>query len=399
MHRLEGAVRRYAWGSRTAIAALQGRPAPTVEPEAELWLGAHPAGPGRVHQGGVDRPLTEAIAEDPVGILGEETLGRFGPRLPFLLKVLAAAQPLSLQAHPDREQAAAGFAAEQAAGVPLDAPNRTYADDWHKPELLVAISEFEALCGFRDPGESAELLATLGVPALAPVVEALAAADPAVGLRTAVSHLLTCGSREAAEMVAGVLAAAERPPAVHPAYPLAGRLAALYPGDIGIVVAMLLNQVTLAPGEGVWMPAGNLHAYLGGVGIEIMAASDNVLRGGLTPKYVNVPELLRVLRFETLAEVVVEPEPLAEGLVTWPVPVDDFSLVRARVDGWTVGLPRGGSHGGPRVLLCLEGAVRCQSGASPTALSLSRGQAAFVPASEGPVTVTGAGEVYQASVG
>ncbi|MBT8227267.1 MAG: mannose-6-phosphate isomerase, class I [Dactylosporangium sp.] len=401
MRRLEGRVRHYAWGSRTALAQLQGRPAPTARPEAELWLGAHPTAPALLGgpAGGV--PLTDALAADPAGLLGPACLAGFGPRLPFLLKVLAADQPLSLQAHPDAAQAATGFAAEEAAGVPRDAPHRTYADAWHKPELLVAVSDFEALCGFRDPRRSADLLAALDVPALADVVEALTTGGPATGLRAAVRQLLTMPAEWCARAVPAVVAAAERLSAAHPTYALAGRLAPSYPADAGIVVAMLLNLVRLAPGEGVWMPAGNLHAYVAGVGVEIMAASDNVLRGGLTPKHVNVPELLRVLRFEVLADPVVRPRPLAAGLAAWPVPVADFALIRARADGPPIELP----GTGPRVLLCLAGSVRCREAGGPAAgsslgtLALARGQAAFVPAGAGPVTVAGRGELYQASVG
>ncbi|MFC0533645.1 mannose-6-phosphate isomerase, class I [Phytohabitans kaempferiae] len=363
MRRLSGRIRPYAWGSRTAIAKLQGRPVPSDSPEAELWLGAHPGDPSTV--GGAS--LADLITAEPERLLGGEAVARFGPRLPYLLKVLAAAAPLSLQAHPDAERARERFA--------LGHPG--YVDGYHKPELLVAVSEFEALCGFRDPAASAAALSTLDTPALEPAVAALAGG----GLRDAVGELLALPSASVDQA-----AAAPRAPE------LVRRLAADYPGDPGVLVALLLNHVTLAPGEAIWMPAGNLHAYLLGTGVEIMAASDNVLRGGLTPKHVDVPELLHVLRFEVLADPVVRPEPVAPGVVTWPVPVAEFALHRVRPEGGSVEL----AAPGPRVALCMTGAVTVGDGDG--AVELSGGEAAFGGAGPAPVTFSGAGEAYLASV-
>ncbi|GII23555.1 mannose-6-phosphate isomerase, class I [Planosporangium mesophilum] len=382
MEPLDNPVRGYAWGSRTVLAALQGRPA-TGRPEAELWMGAHPGSPSAA--GGV--LLTEVIAGDPAGVLGAGTVARFGERLPFLLKVLAAAEPLSLQAHPTSGQAAEGFAAEEAAGKPRDAPDRNYRDPYHKPELLVAVEPFEALCGFRDPAVTATLLAGLDVAELAPTVAALRGADPGVALREAVTGLMELAEAERSALVKGVVAAARG----RSGYELATALGQRYRDDLGVVVALLLNHVTLQPGEAVWMPAGNLHAYLRGTGVEIMAASDNVLRGGLTPKHVDVPELLRVLRFEVLADPVVRPREVAPGLVTWPAPVDDFALYRALPDGSAITLP----GDGPRIVFCLRGEVRVDDGAGEVVLA--GGQAAFGRAGRA-ATVAGSGEVYQATI-
>jgi mannose-6-phosphate isomerase len=376
MERLTGQIRGYAWGSRTTIAALQGRPVPAPGPEAELWLGAHPDLPSSTVEG----PLDQRIAADPAGLLGDTALAEFGTRLPYLLKVLAAAEPLSLQAHPDAARARERYAAGD--------PN--YRDAWHKPELLVAVEDFDALCGFRPPRLSAAQLAAFAVPALGPVVEALQAED----LRAAVTALLCWPEADRGVLVGAV--------AEHGG--LAADLAKRYPGDMGVLVALLLNRVRLAPGEGIFMPAGNLHSYLSGTGIEIMAASDNVLRGGLTPKPVEVPELLRVLRFEALDDPVVRPVPVAhsaprEGapqagsVATWPVPVPDFALYRARPDGGEVAVPATG----PRIALCLAGSVSVRDGAGEVALA--KGESAFGPAGAGPVTVTGTGEVYLATTG
>ncbi|TML25652.1 MAG: mannose-6-phosphate isomerase, class I [Actinobacteria bacterium] len=360
---LYGQVRDYAWGSRTAIARIQGRPVPSAVPEAELWLGAHPAAPSSLATG----PLPEALAADPAGLLGAPVIAEYGARLPYLLKVLAADAPLSIQAHPDPVRARDRYAA----GHPA------YADPYHKPELLVAVEDFDALCGFRAPAESADLLESLGIDALKPVVSALSTGpDDAARLRNAVELLMSWPVEERTELV-GAVAAADGS---------AAELAAHYPGDVGVVVALLLNRVRLAPDEAVWMPAGNLHAYLRGTGVEIMAASDNVLRGGLTPKPVHVPELLRVLRFEVLAEPVRRPVPVGPGLLTWPTPVREFALHKATVAGTPVTLP----GGGPRILFCLRGTVEVAG------LPLAAGTAAFADAGEPPVECVGDGVVFQA---
>jgi mannose-6-phosphate isomerase len=252
---------------------------------------------------------------------------------------------------------------------------------------MVAVEPFEALCGFRDPSRAADLLARLGVNELAPTIAVLRGADAGVALRDAVTGLMELAEPERKALVEGVVAAARGRSGCELAVALGER----YPGDIGVVVALLLNHVRLEPGEAVWMPAGNLHAYLHGTGIEIMAASDNVLRGGLTPKHVDVPELLRVLRFEVLTDPVVRPRQVAPGLVTWPTPVDDFVLHRVDLaGGQATTLP---GHG-PRVVLCLRGEVRVDDGAGE--LVLVGGQAAFGAAGR-TATVAGSGEVYQAT--
>lgn len=378
MERLLNPIRRYAWGSRSVIAALQGRTAPSVGPEAELWVGAHPTDSSILDRTVARVSLAEAIAADPQGMLGQEAVAQFGPRLPYLLKVLAAEAPLSLQAHPDAAHAMARYAA----GHP------SYVDSYHKPELLVAISEFSALCGFRDPKYSADLLAALNVRVLDPVVAALRAGAPD-GLRTAVRILLTWPPPDRRALVDSVVESAESD--------VPANLAARYPGDVGVVVAMLLNQITLMPGEAIWMPAGNLHAYLHGTGVEIMAASDNVLRGGLTPKRVDEAELLRVLRFDVLTDPVLRPMAVVPGVVTWPAPVREFALYRAMLDEQT---PRVDVElAGPREVLCLRGEVHVDDGLAP--LTLRAGQGAFGPAAPTAapaLTCTGSGEFYLAAL-
>ncbi|MDG4820922.1 mannose-6-phosphate isomerase, class I [Asanoa sp. WMMD1127] len=374
MEPLDSPIRDYAWGSRTVLARLQGRTAPTTGPEAELWVGAHPAAPSTLD--GEDGPvsLAETIAAAPIGWLGVDAVTRFGPRLPFLLKFLAADAPLSLQAHPDLDRARERFAAG----------DTNYVDANHKPELLVAIEPFDALCGFRDPQRSADALEALGGEPLRPVVDHLRRGE----LADAVELLLTWPGKGAdlVKLVTG----AQPGERFADDLALVRRLAQHYPSDPGVLVALLLNPVRLEPADAVWMPAGNLHSYLSGAGVEIMAASDNVLRGGLTPKRVDVGELLQVLRFEVLDDPVVKAVEVAPGVSTWPVPVDDFALHR-------VTRPTELRLNGPALALCTAGEITI--GDSTGVVSLTPGKAAVGPAGAGPLMIAGAGEAYVASLG
>lgn len=393
VHPLTGVIRPYAWGSRSALAELQGRPAPTEGPEAELWLGGHPGDSSTLagHDGPIS--LADVIAEDPKGQLGPEVAAEFGPRLPYLMKVLAAAAPLSLQAHPDAEYAKRAWAAQEA---DPDLP-RNYTDAHHKPEMLVALTPFAALCGFRDPAVSASVLDALGLPELEPVITALRTSQQ--GLREAVQLLLSWPAAERAALIDAVVSAAgsvsAESPAVAAGLALATSLAGHYPGDPGVLVALLLNEVHLAPGEAIWMPAGNLHAYLNGTGVEIMAASDNVLRGGLTPKRVDVDELLKVLRFEVLDDPILPSTEVAPGIVTWPVPVREFALYRVELDGTRPPTPVPAS--GPRIVLGTSGDVYVAEDHG-TPVDVSPGKAAFAAAEAGTITLAGVGETFIAAV-
>ena len=386
VYSLTGVVRPYAWGSRTVIAELQGRPAPTAEPEAELWLGAHPGDPATVATPGGPVSLDTLITEDPKGQLGEAVLDTFGPRLPYLLKVLAADSPLSLQAHPDLAYAKLAFARQEAdPSLP-----KNYTDANHKPEMLVAITPFEALCGFRSPAVAADAIESFGIAALAPVVASLRAGD----LRTAVQTLLTWPADDRTALIDAVVASASA--SGDPSSALAADLAGHYPGDPGVLVALLLNHVRLQPGEAIWMPAGNLHAYLRGAGVELMAASDNVLRGGLTPKRVDVGELLNVLRFEVLDDPILHGTPVAPGIATWSVPVPDFELLRIDLDGTRA--PTEIPATGPRIILAVSGDVFVGEAVDGTPIELTAGTAAYAPADAGAVKVAGTGQVFVAAV-
>ncbi|MFC8900389.1 mannose-6-phosphate isomerase, class I [Streptomyces cinereoruber] len=381
MDRLVNTVRPYAWGSTTAIPELLGT-APTGEPQAEMWMGAHPGAPSRTERG----PLHELIDADPVRELGERTVERFGPHLPFLFKILAAAAPLSLQVHPDLDQARAGFAAEEAAGIPIAAPHRTYKDANHKPELICALTPFEGFCGFRAPADAADLIAALGVDSLKPYVDLLHAHPEEAALREVLTALLTADPEEMAHTVAEATAAADRLGGAHAPY---ARLAHHYPSDPGVVAAMLLHHVRLKPGEALYLGAGVPHAYLDGLGVEIMANSDNVLRCGLTPKHVDVPELLEVVRFDPADPAVLRPEASPSGEEVYETPTDEFRLSRfVRAEG---AAPNDLTAPTPQILLAVAG--------SPTAgdLPLAPGESVFVPAGER-IQLTGAGTVFRATV-
>jgi mannose-6-phosphate isomerase len=361
---------------------------PTGEPQAELWLGAHPLAPSIVD----GEPLDKVVAYDPVGVVGRAAVGAFGPRLPFLLKIIAAEQPLSLQAHPSREQAETGYAREQAAGVPRDAPHRTYRDGWPKPELLCALAETEALCGFGEPHETYQMFQRLAVDDALTLVAPLADADlPAPDrLRAVFSRLLRLGPDERT-VISEIVQAAE---AMQGADDLARfwrtacELNTYYPGDPGVLAALLMNRITLQPGDALFMPSGNLHAYLSGGGIEIMANSDNVMRGGLTPKYVNVDELLAILDFTPGLRSLITPIEESRGVWRYPTPAPEFALWRLEPHGEPVAVPAAGSG---RVLLVTDGELTAMSATAE--LDLVRGQAALLTAGE-EARLTGRGTAF-----
>jgi len=405
MDRLENTVRPYAWGSTTAIPELLGEN-PTGRPQAELWMGAHPGAPSRIDRGTGPLPLSEVIATDPERELGVATVRTYGPRLPFLLKLLAAAAPLSLQVHPDNTQAAQGYADEEARGIPLDAPERNYKDDSHKPELICALTPFEGLCGFRHPLEAAALLEGLGVNGLKPYADILRARPEGEALREVLTALLTADQDAMAATVAEAAEAASE----RPEYAVYAEIAHHYPGDPGVLAAMLLNHVVLRPGEALFLAAGVPHAYLSGLGVEIMANSDNVLRCGLTPKHVDVPELLRIVRFQPTEPGILRPEADdAGGEEVYETPVGEFRLSRfVLVPG---ARPHPLRSPAAQILLCTAGVVVVRPGeddgqgdgrsdgaeGGAGELSLAPGRSVFVPAGE-TVQISGDGTLFRATV-
>ncbi|GAA4917135.1 mannose-6-phosphate isomerase, class I [Streptomyces coeruleoprunus] len=389
MDRLSNTVRPYAWGSTTALPELLGT-APTGEPQAELWMGAHPGAPSRVTRpsdgGERELPLSDVIAADPEKELGAASVAKFGPHLPFLFKIIAAGSPLSLQVHPDLAQAQAGYAAEEQAGIPVDAPHRNYKDANHKPELVCALTPFEGLCGFRNPVETADLLAACDVDSLKPYVDLLHAHPEDAALREVLTAVLTADPDDMAATVAATAAACARLGGAHAPY--AG-LAHHFPGDPGVIAAMLLNHIVLQPGEALFLGAGVPHAYIGGLGVEIMANSDNVLRCGLTPKHVDVPELLRVVRFDAGEPRVLRPEASPAGEEVYETPIDEFRLSRyVRPEGAT---PVDLTTPTPQILLATAGTPHVDGTA------LAPGRSVFVPAGE-KAELSGMGTLFRATV-
>ncbi|MFO7690430.1 MAG: mannose-6-phosphate isomerase, class I [Cryobacterium sp.] len=428
-------ARDYAWGSPTAIAALLGR-TPSGGPEAELWLGAHAGSPARIID--PDRvngaaTLAEWIAADPQTALGPALAAEGGaegaaPRLPFLFKVLAAGSPLSLQAHPSTDRARIGFASENAAGVPITAADRNYRDPFHKPELIFALSDrFEVLCGFRtlpqihriiDELRALDVASDNPQPGALDLLERhLTGADP---LRDTVDWLLRDGrggdSGEVRWLVERVVALAE-----HAVFLAEGgaiisyatdlatvqMLAAAYPGDPGIVIALLTNHVSLTRGQALYLPAGNIHAYLSGLGVELMAASDNVLRGGLTPKHIDIDELLTVLDFTPGEVPLLTPEPVdtdspGSGVAVFRPGVSEFELVHVDVPAAAPGA--GSAVPMRQVTLCGPAIVLCTAGGfllagAGESVRISRGQSVYVTPDEGTLTFAGAGEAFLATTG
>lgn len=435
MFLLRTPIRDYAWGSATLLAELQGR-TPTGRPEAEMWMGAHPAAPAAAvpasDPDSAPVPLDELLAADPEVLLGEAA--RFG-RLPFLVKLLAAGRPLSIQAHPTREQARAGFAAEEATDVPASAPHRNYRDDNHKPEMLVALTPFAALCGFRsaqDAGTSFSRLAQVlaenldehdagpaGPADAAPGVSGASASEVSAAQTVAgYADLLLHGGEESAGddvddggssalervfadlldpagdwssgtwVTAVVDALTKAPRALDEDLNLATAvgIAEHYPADPGVLVSILLNRVDLAPGQAIHLPAGNVHAYLHGLGVEVMAASDNVLRGGLTPKHVDVPELRRIVAFESVPVPYCAPLSKGDGHLVFRPPFEEFQVERLDLpaaDGTTL------AARGPVLAVCTAGRVRVEAGAE--AAVLAPGESVFLTAADAAAIVHGDG--------
>ncbi len=387
MEQLNAAVQNYDWGDPAFLADLQGR-TPSGLPEAELWMGGHPAAPSWLESSNVSLP--DHISSDPLGALGPAVQARFG-ELPFLAKILAAARPLSLQTHPSKSQAEAGYRRESQAGIPLDSPERIYRDTNHKPELICALTDFEAKSGFAHLAQSREVFDGLEDTALAAVADRLGRAGTEQSvLADTLGWLLREPTESQQGLVDAAVSAAERrsdgPHAA--AWAWVPRIASFYPGDVGPVISLLLNHVVLQPGQAMYLPAGNLHSYLAGCGVEIMANSDNVIRCGLTSKHVDVDELLDVVDATPIAVEVQQPIAPRHRYTTH---VDDFELERILVEGQVdVAVT------GPEILIPTGGMVTATA-ASGTPHTLSPGHPLWVDAAEGSYALDGAGTVFRAT--
>ena len=391
MRRLTGHVQHFAWGSHTEIPAILRRD-PDGRPWAEYWLGTHPGGHAFLEDG---RALADLVQDEP-HVLGGATETQFGARLPFLMKILSASSPLSLQAHPSREQAEVGYARESLQGLHPADPVRSFKDDWPKPEAIVALTPFEGLLGFRDPVETAGLFEGLGVAdELASVIGPLRDRRDAPALQEVFLDVLSLDERR--YLVDVVLAAAvERlhaPGSLGEFARTAVELDEHFPGDPGILAALLMNRFALQPGEAVALEAGVMHAYLRGTGVEIMANSDNVMRGGLTAKHIDVDGLLQVVGFEPMVPQILVPAG-GDGVYLYPTSFPEFELwLLAPCEDGALALPRPDSG---RIALATSGSFTLHGDGEPQ--RVESGDAVFIPADE-QVTVTGKGQLFVAASG
>jgi mannose-6-phosphate isomerase len=393
---LKNSIQEYAWGSTQAIPDLLGRKNPARKTQAELWMGAHPKAPSRVQHSGQWIPLPELIAINPIGVLGKKVAQDFNNHLPYLFKVLAAAKPLSIQAHPGLLQAREGFQRENAQKIPLDAPNRNYRDDNHKPECICALTRFWALSRFRKISGILAYFTKLNLRQLEAELADFKKRPTAHGLKRFYTSLMTLDRGHQKRIVAEALGQARGFESEDAVFKWMLKLAEDYPDDIGVLSPILLNLICLEPGQALFLDAGELHAYLEGLGIELMANSDNVLRGGLTPKHVDVPELLRVLKFEDREVTLLKPRKSFANEFVYPSPAAEFVLSVISLNG-------GGTYQSPKtrsveILICTRGNVTIIDRQDLTETHLQQGASALVPASIEGYSIKGKGTCYKAGV-
>ncbi|MBP2858329.1 mannose-6-phosphate isomerase [Dickeya oryzae] len=384
MQKMRNNVQHYAWGSKHALTELYGIENPDNRPMAELWMGAHPKSSSLLlDEQGQAQSLRDLINKDPSAFLGAAVAKRFG-ELPFLFKVLCAEQPLSIQVHPSKSAAEVGFARENAAGIALDSPQRNYKDANHKPELVFALTPYLAMNGFRELTAIADVLQPLA--SAHPAIAAFLSSPDSTTLRTLFSSLLSMEGEQKASAIAElkrVLNHRHGEP-----WDTIRFIAQFYPDDGGLFSPLLLNVVTLQPGEAMFLYAETPHAYLQGVALEVMANSDNVLRAGLTPKYIDIPELLANVRFESKpAETLLTSPVKVANELSFPIPVDDFAFSLH----YLTDVPQMLSQQSAAIIFCVEGQAVLERGAQQ--VSLLPGESCFIPASESPVQIQGKGQI------
>lgn len=393
---LKNTIQEYAWGSIRAIPDLLGRKNSKKRPQAELWMGAHPKAPSLAYHNGQWISLLRLIAQDPENILGKKVAKKFNNRLPFLFKVLAAAKPLSIQAHPNRHQARTGFQRENAQKISLEAPNRNYRDDNHKPECICALTQFWALSRFRKIPKILTYLQQLNLRQLSDMLTEFKQLPRPQGLQRFYTSLMSLKRDQKKRVVAEALKNARNMVAEQPVFEWMIKLADHYPQDMGVLAPLFLNLICLEPGQAVYLDAGELHAYLEGLGIELMANSDNVLRGGLTPKHVDVPELLRVLNFEDQDITLLTPETAVANEMIYPSPAAEFVLS-------VITLNNGSVYQSPRqrnveIIICTQGKLTIADRDLQTETHLPQGTSVIVPASVAHYSLKGEGVCYKAGV-
>jgi mannose-6-phosphate isomerase len=379
---LQNEIMNYAWGSHEALARLQSRAAPSALPEAELWMGTHPKAPSLVD----GRPLQSIIESDPIGVLGQASAAVHGHRLPYLLKLLAAAKPLSIQAHPNLEQAQAGFTGEVAAGIEMKDPARCFRDSNHKPEVVYALSDFWALNGFRTVNEIMSLIELAQLKAIATETSNLKADGRLDHFFQAVMNL---DSLKQSRLNSQLVIAASGSLAGLPEGNWLQRIDKEFPGDLGLLSVLMLNLVHLSPGHIMACQAGTLHAYLDGFCVELMANSDNVLRGGLTAKHVDIDELSKILTFSPSTP---EVRPLGECAYESPTGEFRLEVVDAK-NTWNAPV-----HHGCDIVVVIEGSGSITVPKNGEALELAGGEACVITADTGAYFLDGPMTVARASV-
>ena len=392
---LQNTIQFYAWGSTSAIPELLNTENPSGKPWAELWMGAHPKASSWVSCEGRRQSLIDLIRQYPQDILGRKIAERFQNKLPYLFKVLAAAKPLSIQAHPDRAQAEKGFERENKLNLPLDAPMRNYRDDNHKPECICALSKFYALYGFRTIAEILDLMAAACPVELSRELDHLKAVPDSEGLRKFYTALMTMDPAKRKGVIDEAMQNTNKI-YDHNCANWMKKLSEQYPADIGILAPILLNLVCLEPGQALFLPAGELHAYLAGLGIELMANSDNVLRGGLTAKHIDLPELLRVVNFEPRPVDFLETEECGLNEKLFITPADEFALSLIAVSAKNSYVSS--TQRSAEILLCSDGAAAMQDTGSKDSLNIKKGDSVLVPAAVQAYKISGDAVFYKAAV-
>ena len=393
---MKNIVQEYAWGSYTAIPELLGNVSPAKTPQAELWMGAHPKAPSMVKCDGNWKSLLELIEKNPHDILGEKVAEKFDNSLPYLFKVLAAAKPLSIQAHPSRAQAKRGFERENRVGTPIDAYNRNYKDDNHKPECICALSLLWALNGFRKISDIVGLMEKICPRGLKNELDNLRGEPNSLGLKNFFQAIMTMERVRQKQIIADAITNAQKFIDDDQAYKWMIDFYREYPADIGVFSPVLLNLICLKPGQAMFLRAGELHAYLDGVGIEIMANSDNVLRGGLTPKHVDVPELLKVLNFEEREVDILIPEESSNYESIYSSSAEEFILSVISVkEGIIYNSPLDRSV---EILLCTDGNATVFDFGKNDKIDIVRGRSVIIPAIVEKYSIEGKATLYKAAV-
>ena len=393
---LKNTVQPYAWGSFTDIPDLLGDPSPSDFPQAELWMGAHPKAPSMVEYGDSWKPLDKLIEKYPQKILGKAAAARFGNKLPYLFKVLAAAQPLSLQAHPSLDQAKEGFHRENAMGIPLDAPHRNYKDANHKPECICALTSFWALNGFRKIPEVLSLFDLIAPSGLRSQLKHFREHQHPKGLKQFFQGLMTLAPDLQKQITDECLAKINSHLHENSIFKWMVTLSVAYPDDIGILSPIILNLIRLQPGEAMFLPAGELHAYLEGTGIELMANSDNVLRGGLTSKHIDLEELLNVLNFDQREIEILSPRLQSNGEKVYPSQAEEFVLsVLSLAEGITY---ESSMNRSIELMICTRGEAVVRDITREEIISVGRGTSLVIPADVKKYYIEGSATLYKAAV-